>query len=336
MAPWASWPRSAAPGRSAPRPILSIAVDDGVTALQAGASTTYKVMVTNAGPMPVVGAAVVGAASQTLASQSWTCAVMTNKGNATACGAASGTGALSDMANLDVGSVLLYMVSAATPQTATGSLIYTVTVAAPAGVTDPNMANNSATDTDSISSGADLSVQLTPGPGPLFSGVTIPFIAQVHNGGTSDASNVKLTVILPDQTTLAAVPTDDGWQCIQTGQQVQCSRQALANSQSSQVNIGVTPDPSLTSVTVKAAVLADTPDPDLTNNQASATVTFGPNQPTLNGGGFGCSILGLGGRGGAGGAPGVLVGLLLSLGVVSALRSRRRLGMVRVDWRRDS
>jgi hypothetical protein len=61
---------------------------------------------------------------------------------------ASGSGDISDTVNLPVGATVTYTLSGTISAAATGNLSNTATVTAPGGMTDPNPANNSATDTD--------------------------------------------------------------------------------------------------------------------------------------------------------------------------------------------
>ena len=72
----------------------------------------------------------------------WTC-VGAGGGTCTA----SGSGNINDTVNLPAGGSVTYTASCTISAAATGTLINTATVTAPAGVTDPTPGNNSATDT---------------------------------------------------------------------------------------------------------------------------------------------------------------------------------------------
>src|SRR5207247_6015761 len=65
---------------------------------------------------------------------------------------ASGTGNINDTVTLPIGSTITYTATGTLSPFATGTLSDTVAVTAPAGVSDPNLTNNSATDTDTITS----------------------------------------------------------------------------------------------------------------------------------------------------------------------------------------
>ncbi|PYE87818.1 DUF7507 domain-containing protein, partial [Phyllobacterium leguminum] len=124
---------------------LSITKTDGVTTYTPGMDTSYAIVVSNNGPNDVTGAEISDPLPTGVTSANWTC------GNATGgavCGAPSGTGAINTTANLPSGSSVTYRMSTGISATFSGSLTNTARVAAPAGVTDTNTANNAASDTD--------------------------------------------------------------------------------------------------------------------------------------------------------------------------------------------
>ncbi|QIL71021.1 DUF11 domain-containing protein [Diaphorobacter sp. HDW4B] len=127
-----------------PRADLSITKTDGVTTATAGGSVTYTITASNAGPSNAIGATVADTFPASLTA-TWTC-VGAGGGTCTA----SGSGNINDTVNIPAGGSVTYTASATLSAAATGSLSNTAAVAAPAGVTDPNPGNNSATDTDTI------------------------------------------------------------------------------------------------------------------------------------------------------------------------------------------
>ena len=113
-----------------------------------GQARTYSIVVTNNGPFGVQNATVTDPvpAGISAATVSWTCA--STSGGA-ACGAASGSGALNDTGlDLPAGAVATYLVTMTVPAGFTGDLTNTVTITAPANITDGNPGNNTATDVD--------------------------------------------------------------------------------------------------------------------------------------------------------------------------------------------
>src|SRR5574340_793249 len=124
---------------------LSITKTDGVTDVVAGGPVSYTLVAGNAGPDPAIGATVTDTLPATLSGVAWTCAA----GGGATC-AASGSGNLATAVDLPMGGTATFTGNATLGAAATGSLVNTATVAGPAGVGDANAANNSATDTDTI------------------------------------------------------------------------------------------------------------------------------------------------------------------------------------------
>src|SRR5205085_5639749 len=80
---------------------------------------------------------------------------------------ASGSGnTISDTVTMPVNATITYTVAGTLATNASGTLSNTATVTAPATVSDPNSANNTATDSDPITPRADL--QITKANGVTF------------------------------------------------------------------------------------------------------------------------------------------------------------------------
>jgi uncharacterized repeat protein (TIGR01451 family) len=88
-------------------------------------------------------------------------------------------------------------VNATIQSSATGSLSNTATVTEDAGVTDPNQANNSATDTDTLTPQADLSITKTDGVASEVPGTSITYTIVVTNNGPSDAPGTSVADTFP-------------------------------------------------------------------------------------------------------------------------------------------
>src|SRR5204863_476785 len=129
---------------------LSITKTDGVTSATPGGSVTYTITASNAGPDPATGATVADTFPASLPC-TWTC-VGAGGGTCTA----SGAGNIADPVILPAGGSVTYTATCTIAASATGTLSNTATVTAMTGVTDPNLANNSATDTDTLTPQADL------------------------------------------------------------------------------------------------------------------------------------------------------------------------------------
>ena len=119
-----------------------------------GSTVNYTIVVTNTGPQSVTGATVTDSFPASFSAVSWTCSAT----GGSACVAWSGGGnLLNGSVNLLNGGSATFVATATVSISATGSVANTATVTVPANTTDPNLANNSATDTDVI-----------PGPFPTL------------------------------------------------------------------------------------------------------------------------------------------------------------------------
>jgi uncharacterized protein DUF11 len=151
---------------------LQITKTDNAANYAANGSVQYSIVVSNpTGPANIVGATVTDTFSTNpnlTGTTTWTCTAF---GGASC--TASGSNDLNDTAvNLPVGTSVRYTVNVTVIATPSGDLINTATVSVPGGFTDPNPANNSATDTDTlvppeIGTGPDGIVYYLPANGTL-------------------------------------------------------------------------------------------------------------------------------------------------------------------------
>ncbi|MEK7952936.1 choice-of-anchor Q domain-containing protein [Luteolibacter soli] len=174
-----------------PRANLAITKTDKVTTATPGGSVTYTIVATNAGPSNATGATVADTLPASLTA-TWT-AFGAGGGTATA----SGSGNINDTVNLPVGGSVTYTVTAAISPAASGTLSNTATVSAPAGVTDPTPADNSATDSDTLDAQADLSITKTDGVTTATPGGSVTYTITASNAGPSNASAVSVSDVLP-------------------------------------------------------------------------------------------------------------------------------------------
>lgn len=128
---------------------LGVTKDDGLTIISAGQTITYTVTVSNAGPSDALGAVINDPIPAGVDSWDWICA--STSGGASGCDGITGSSSdFDDTVDLPAGGLIVYQVVARISDTASGDLVNTITVTAPADVTDPNPDNDSATDTDAI------------------------------------------------------------------------------------------------------------------------------------------------------------------------------------------
>ncbi|HEV7508554.1 MAG TPA: fibronectin type III domain-containing protein, partial [Thermoanaerobaculia bacterium] len=183
---------------------LSITKTDGVTTATAGGSVTYTITASNTGPSSATGATVADTFPASLTC-TWTC-VGAGGGTCTA----SGSGNINGTVNLPSGGNVTYTASCTISGAATGTLSNTATVTAPAGVTDPNPGNNSATDSDTIGLSADLSITKTDGVTTATPGGSVTYTITASNAGPSTATGATVADTFPASLTCT-------WTCVGAG-----------------------------------------------------------------------------------------------------------------------
>jgi uncharacterized repeat protein (TIGR01451 family) len=192
----------------APQADLSITKTNGSTTSTPGTSTTYTIVAANAGPSAVTGATVADTFPAACASVSYT---SVTAGGATGNTAGPASGNINDAAlSLPVGASVTYTAICNIALTATGTLANTATISSSA--TDPNPANNSATDTDTLIQLATLTIQLdAPGSAPTtFAFTTVgltPAAFSLQHGQTQTFTNLipGQSYVVNDQ------PPPPGW-----------------------------------------------------------------------------------------------------------------------------
>jgi uncharacterized repeat protein (TIGR01451 family) len=263
-----------------PAPVadLSVTKTDNSATYTPGGSTTYTIVVTNNGPSFVTGTTVSDALPLGISSATWT-AIYTGTGST---GPASGSGSINTSVNLAAGGTSTFTVVASISSSATGNLVNTATAADPPGTTDPNVNNNSATDTDTPAPIADLSVTKTDNSATYTPGGTTTYIIVVTNNGPSDVIGGTLVDIFP------AAITSDTWVATVTG-----NGSAILGSGTGNINVTgnlaaggsvtftvvATIDPNATGNLVNTATVtppAGTTDPNPNNNSATDTDTPAP------------------------------------------------------------
>jgi len=125
---------------------LKVTVTDGKTAAVPGTKDTYMIIVTNAGPSNIAGAVIQDHFPSTFTGVTFTA---TQSGGATGF-TSRGSGDVSQTVAMPSGSHITYKATGTISASATSSISNTATVSVPTGVIDPNTANNTATDTDTL------------------------------------------------------------------------------------------------------------------------------------------------------------------------------------------
>jgi uncharacterized repeat protein (TIGR01451 family) len=244
---------------------LAVSKTNGVNSVTAGLSTTYQILVTNAGPSDAPDTEVQDFFPPELVSVSWTCV---------ASGGAScppaGNGDIDELVDLPVGGSVLFTVTATIDPCASGTLTNLVAALPDPSVFDPNPTDNSASDADSIVVFADLTVSVSDTPDPVLVCNLLEYEITVRNNGPSCASGVTVTNTLPAGVSFQG--TDGA--CSVSGNTLTCSLSDLDPGEEDSLQIVGLVDRSLRGAVVvdQTSVSATTTDP-LSANNALATST---------------------------------------------------------------
>jgi uncharacterized repeat protein (TIGR01451 family) len=244
---------------------LAVTVADGTTTVVPGTSNTYTITVTNNGPSTVTSLTLTDTIPAALLNSNFAPSVGAYDTN---------TGVWSGLSLASGGTVTLTLTGTIDPA-ATGSLSNTVTVAPPSGWSDANSANDSATDTDTLTPQADLAVAMTDGKTSAVRGTSTTYTITVTNNGPSTVSSLTLTDSIPAALLNATFGTpsvgsyDSGsglW-----------SGLSLASGQSVSITLTGTIDPNAPgslSNTITVSAPAGTTDPNPGNNSFTDTDTL--------------------------------------------------------------
>jgi uncharacterized repeat protein (TIGR01451 family) len=182
---------------------LSVTKTDGVSNVAPGGNTVYTIVASNAGPSAASGISVTDTFPAGL-----TCTWICSAGAGATC-TASGAGNIADSISLNVGATATYVATCAVAASVTGSLSNTATVSS--AVTDPNPANNSATDTDTVDLSADLSITKSDGVTTVSPGGTLTYTIVASNAGPSPVTSASVLEIFPAECISAT------WTCSASG-----------------------------------------------------------------------------------------------------------------------
>jgi uncharacterized repeat protein (TIGR01451 family) len=248
---------------------LKVTVSDSKTTIVAGAQDTYSIKVTNLGPGAVRGALITDTFPTMFANVSCTA---TQTGGATGF-SARGSGNINDSVNLPAGSNIIYKAKGKLSSAATGSVANTATVAVPAGVSDPNSGNNSATDADMIVFKADLRVSVSDGKTAALPGTKNTYTIVVTNAGPSDVAGAVIHDTFPSTftgETFTATQTGGatGFTSAGTGD-INDTVNLPATSKVIYKATGTITPSATGSISDTAMVTSDVSDPNTANNMAT-------------------------------------------------------------------
>lgn len=287
---------------------LAITKTDGQTTAAAGSPVTYTIVVSNNGPSAVTGATVndviptvltgtTGTTSLPLTSVAWTCA-----GAAGVCVTANGSGAIANaQLNLANGASATFTFTGTLPVNArVGSNLTNIATVTAVGVSDPNPANNTATDTDTITPPlADLSITKSATVATALRGGAVGYTIVVTNNGPNPVTGA----VVSDTRPLALTGSSWRWSCSpvvacggtssnNTNQTGNISKTLATLDPGVFVTFAVNATVNTSATTAPAGIFTNTAtvtapatvtDPNLGNNTATASVTIVAPSATLVG-----------------------------------------------------
>jgi uncharacterized repeat protein (TIGR01451 family) len=254
---------------------LSITKTDGVATATPGTTTTYTIVVGNAGPSDAIGAGVTDTVPGSLSGVTWTCV----PSGAASC-PAGGSGSIAAVVDVPVGDAVTFTLTGTIDPAAIGQIVNTAAVAAPPGAFDPVIADNVATDADVLVPLADIAVTKSNGVATIVPGTATTYTIVVSNlGGPSTVAGVVVDDPLP------AGATGGSWTC-SAAPGSSCGAASGAGALSTTATIAPGADVTYT-VTVQTAVAAGVltnvvtatvppgvVDPDPSNNSATDVDTL--------------------------------------------------------------
>ncbi|HYC94018.1 MAG TPA: DUF11 domain-containing protein [Thermoanaerobaculia bacterium] len=255
---------------------IAVTKTDNATNVVAGTPVTYTIVVSNSAPIAVAGVNVADAFPPALTGVTWTCAPSAGS----SC-AGAGSGNLNQNVTLAANGSVTFTVTGTLAPAATGTLANSVNVTTPAGFVETNPANNSATDTSTITAAADLIVTKNSAAGTTLPDRDVTYTITLRNAGPSDAQNVALTDVLPASTRFVSLTAAPGYTCTTppaggTGT-VTCTRAVLPPSATADTfTLVVHVDGTTaggTAIVNTVSATTTTPDPVPGNDAATATTT---------------------------------------------------------------
>ena len=256
---------SATDGDTVLVPVADLAVtkSDGVTSAVPGEEVVYTIVASNAGPSDDPSVSLTDTFPAVL-----TCSFTSVAAGGATGNTAAGAGNLTETLSLPVGSSVTYTVTCDIDSDATGTLSNTATISG--SVSDPNAANDSSTDDDTVlTPETDLGIAKDDSPDPVVAGETLGYTITVTNDGPSDSTGGTVTDVLPPGVTF-----DSSADCSEAGGTVTCAIGALAVGADQLVSFDVTVDPARTApISNTATVAANETDPNAANDSATADTT---------------------------------------------------------------
>ena len=232
---------------------LAITKTDGVASVTAGTSTTYSITLTNNGPTDEPAGVVI---TDTIP------AGVTPSESEPDCALAAGVFTCTTAAVLASGDSVMYQLTLAVPASYALATLSNTAAITSWPVPDPDASNDSATDIDTVTISADLSIAKTDSADPVDPGDSFTYTLTVTNNGPSDASGLTVSDTVPAGFTITSVTSGAGV-CGFAGQVATCTRASLPAGSTWVITISVDVDLLIPGglYTDTATVSATSPDP---------------------------------------------------------------------------
>ena len=263
-------------------PDMGLTKSDGGASVAPGGTVAYTLAYTNSGEQGATGVVLTDTvpANSTFnagaSTAGWSCTPNNNAGSTCtlAIGAVSGSGGNGSAT---------FAVAVVNPVAAGVAQLSNTASVADDGAhgTDPNAANNSATDTTPVNAAPDLTLGKSDGGASVAPGGVVTYTLSYANTGNQGATGVVLTDVVPANTTFNAGASTAGWSCTpnnNAGSSCTLSIGSLAaganGTASYAVQVSASIAPSVTQISNQASIADDSAngaDPTPGNNTASDT-----------------------------------------------------------------
>ena len=185
---------------------VAVTLSNGTSTVVPGTSPSWTLVASNAGPA-AANATVSSAIDGSVTGLSFS---VSGSGGADCGSPASGSGQVNRSLSLPVGASCTFTLTGSVPAAATGALNSSASISL-SGATDPQLANNSASDNDTLDPQTDLAVSKTDGQTTDTPGTSITYTIVASNAGPSSAPGVSLSDVFP------ATLTGISWSAMATG-----------------------------------------------------------------------------------------------------------------------
>lgn len=256
-------------------PDMTLGKSHGGGPLTRGSSVAYTIPVSNVSPYGATSGVVtvndtlpLGLSLTSITATGWSCG---NSGQTISCTRSDSLAAGASYPSITVNALV--------SQSAPATIINTAVVG---GGGEANLLNDTATDTASVVSIADIGVADAASPNPVAAGSNITYSIAVNDYGPSAADNATLVANVPANTTFVSMAAPAGWSCITPNAgaagNVVCTNVDMAGGTAAnftmvaKVNTGTANG---TVITATASVNSSVSDPNPTNNSASVSTVVG-------------------------------------------------------------